>query len=46
MTLYKFDIILVDVQIPIMDGYEAMRRIRKITKGLKVLIIGMTPNVF
>jgi CheY-like chemotaxis protein len=45
----EYDIILMDVQMPDIDGYEATRRIRKIEaeKKLKrVPIIAMSANVF
>lgn len=43
-----YDIILMDIQMPVMDGYEATKQIRKLSNKLvaNVPVVAMTANAF
>jgi PAS domain S-box-containing protein len=40
----RFDLVLLDVQMPVMDGYEAARRIRADARYSEIPIVAMTAN--
>ncbi len=42
----RFDVIFMDCQMPVMDGYETTRKIRDISEHKRVPIIALTANVF
>ena len=43
-ALEKPDLILMDIQLPILDGYEATRQIRQMEKGNPVPIVAITSH--
>ncbi|MEA5553825.1 response regulator [Anabaena cylindrica UHCC 0172] len=40
------DLIWMDIQMPVMNGYEATKKIRSMTQGKKLMIIALTASAF
>lgn len=41
-----YDFVLMDIQMPVMDGYEATKAIRALSGGNEVIIIALSANAF
>lgn len=44
LAIGEYDGVLMDCQMPVMDGYEATRRLRQLPKTREIVVIAMTAN--
>ncbi|MDX2416702.1 MAG: ATP-binding protein [Xanthomonadales bacterium] len=45
LEVHSFDLVLMDIQMPVMDGFEATKEIRRNKKWAKLPVFAMTANV-
>lgn len=46
VSVQDFDLVFMDVQMPIMNGLEATKEIRKMDRGNQLILIGLSANAF
>jgi len=46
LAAHRFDVVLMDMRMPVMDGLAATRAIRRTQDGVDIPIIGVTANAF